>query len=819
MAQKRHNGNRYVNMKMGVKAMFILFILLFKTGFARYVPLYQNNTAISHFYFSRINHNENAIDSIYLIRENALKNNEKHTLAEADYSLITNIKDPDLAYTKLKILKNDIELYNLDFSGYLCYYQYEIGNIYLDEIGNLNQARNYFFKALNSADDNLNIQNWGLKASIHSKLAEIYLLKKDTLNCWAQFAMAKYLAENTPVLLSNKDNILLDLAKAILPLSVDSTLNILSLIKNNDEDRIFSDEAGLLEAEALVKQKRYVQVINQTAEKLSVSTIGSVPVISDSVDYYTQIQYFSLLTDAYIGLEKQNRFQNYHAIIDQLINNELFCYRRLFEKEITGNEILNEVSKSFDNFISKSLNYLVINKEQNEELILKLIFSSKGMQLSTNITRVESLHTLKNKSTRLTELGKNEQELQRYKSELYQENLSPALKNEIQTKFNNLYFDNLILKHKLNLDSLPAKTFKIPSKAEIRSQLQPRQGLLDLFVGDSSLFLAFLTHDTLLIKKIDHVCVVDSVSKQLYRLKTGLPVKDVNSFILKPFENKIARLSSLVIVPDKALFKIPFETIQLPGKDQLISLLDITYSYSSLLWYHQKNSLKPVKATSILTVAPECFSPNQPMQNPQYNSSVRDSKSLEPLMYSLKEINTIENIASNNNIGCRSLIGNKANETEVRDVINNYSILHFATHGHFDKMNNERSGIYLFQQPVEASNGIQDDNFISISELFNFRLKANLVVLSTCNSNQGKFTGGEGAMTIPRGFIYAGVPNVIASLWKVNDERTRDLMEAFYNHLLNDKVSYAEALHLAKLDCIANGFLPIDWAGFVLIGN
>jgi CHAT domain-containing protein len=44
-------------------------------------------------------------------------------------------------------------------------------------------------------------------------------------------------------------------------------------------------------------------------------------------------------------------------------------------------------------------------------------------------------------------------------------------------------------------------------------------------------------------------------------------------------------------------------------------------------------------------------------------------------------------------------------------------------------------------------------------------------------------------------------------------------MVAFYQHLLNDKVSYAKALQLAKLDCINNGFLYLDWAGFVLISN
>ena len=73
-------------------------------------------------------------------------------------------------------------------------------------------------------------------------------------------------------------------------------------------------------------------------------------------------------------------------------------------------------------------------------------------------------------------------------------------------------------------------------------------------------------------------------------------------------------------------------------------------------------------------------------------------------------------------------------------------------------------------------------------------------------------------MALPRGFMFAGVPNVIASLWSVQDERTQELMEAFYSYLLEGN-SYSEALRLAKLDSIKKGSLPMDWAGFILIGN
>ena len=87
-----------------------------------------------------------------------------------------------------------------------------------------------------------------------------------------------------------------------------------------------------------------------------------------------------------------------------------------------------------------------------------------------------------------------------------------------------------------------------------------------------------------------------------------------------------------------------------------------------------------------------------------------------------------------------------------------------------------------------------------------------------CNTGTGEIAEGEGVLALPRGFILSGVPNVISTLWKVHDEKTKDLMTSFYHHLLAGN-TYAEALRLAKLDAIEKGVLPLDWAGGVLTGS
>ena len=73
-------------------------------------------------------------------------------------------------------------------------------------------------------------------------------------------------------------------------------------------------------------------------------------------------------------------------------------------------------------------------------------------------------------------------------------------------------------------------------------------------------------------------------------------------------------------------------------------------------------------------------------------------------------------------------------------------------------------------------------------------------------------------MALPRAFIFAGVPNLVVSLWKIHDEKTKNMMLDFYTFILEGN-SYSEALRKAKLQGIKNGELPIDWSGIILIGN
>ncbi len=125
-----------------------------------------------------------------------------------------------------------------------------------------------------------------------------------------------------------------------------------------------------------------------------------------------------------------------------------------------------------------------------------------------------------------------------------------------------------------------------------------------------------------------------------------------------------------------------------------------------------------------------------------------------------------------------------------------YRIVHFATHGVFDNENPGLSGLIL---SLYDERGQAQDGFLRLHDIYNLQLPAELIVLSACNTALGKQLKGEGLMGMVRGFLYAGSQRVVASLWKVDDEATSDLMRQFYVEMLQNNRSPAAALRQAQI--------------------
>lgn len=157
-------------------------------------------------------------------------------------------------------------------------------------------------------------------------------------------------------------------------------------------------------------------------------------------------------------------------------------------------------------------------------------------------------------------------------------------------------------------------------------------------------------------------------------------------------------------------------------------------------------------------------------------------------------------------------------ETATSPELAQYRYVHFATHGILNSEHPELSGIVL---SLVNENREPVDGFLRLHEIYNLNMPADLVVLSACQTGLGKEIRGEGLIGLTRGFMYAGSPRVVASLWKVDDAATAELMKRFYRGMLKDKLPPAAALRAAKVEMWKQKRwnAPFYWAAFELQGE
>lgn len=153
-----------------------------------------------------------------------------------------------------------------------------------------------------------------------------------------------------------------------------------------------------------------------------------------------------------------------------------------------------------------------------------------------------------------------------------------------------------------------------------------------------------------------------------------------------------------------------------------------------------------------------------------------------------------------------------ATETALKTLAPAYSIVHLAAHGELNVANPLFSRILLVPDD-------HNDGALEVHEIYELSLdRTELVVLSACDTQLGQLSQGDDLIGLTRAFMYAGAPSVIASLWKVDDQATRDFMVAFY-FFLKHSPTKADALRAAQRLIRAKYPHPYYWAAFILTGD
>ena len=256
----------------------------------------------------------------------------------------------------------------------------------------------------------------------------------------------------------------------------------------------------------------------------------------------------------------------------------------------------------------------------------------------------------------------------------------------------------------------------------------------------------------------------------------------------------------IVIVPNRALYKVPFAAL----KDESDIYLSQTYRIRivpslSTLGLIQDSPADYHSQTGALVVG------DPDVGDVLYKGRIQK---LCRLPSARKEAVMIAEL-----LGGEPLLEERATKQAVLQKIPSVSLIHFAAHGHA-----ERGEIALAPQRPTNATPCEKDYLLTMDDISQVQLRAKLVVLSCCHSAQGKVRA-EGVVGIARAFLGSGARSVLAALWPIPEEATEQLMSRFYKHLVRGK-SASESLHQAMKWMRSNGYADLEnWAPFMLIGD
>ena len=264
-----------------------------------------------------------------------------------------------------------------------------------------------------------------------------------------------------------------------------------------------------------------------------------------------------------------------------------------------------------------------------------------------------------------------------------------------------------------------------------------------------------------------------------------------------------------IFIPQESLFLVPFAALQDETGQFLLEKHAIQTAPAIQVLQLARQRQQQLAGSATAAAAPPLIVGNpimpriatQPGATPQ---SLRDLPGARA-----------EAIAIANLLKTKAITGAQATKARVVAQMPQARIIHLATHGLLDDFKGQ--GIPGAVALAPNGTGERNDGLLTANEIFDLDLKAELVVLSACDTGRGEITG-DGVIGLSRSLIVAGAPSVVVSLWKVPDEATAFLMEQFYQNLQqgSDK---AQALRQAMLATRSRYPDPLDWAAFTLIGE
>lgn len=520
---------------------------------------------------------------------------------------------------------------------------------------------------------------------------------------------------------------------------------------------------------------------------------------------------------------------------------------------LTEHAKLNLSGKVIHVYEKALLNILRYHELEPNELFLEEAFSiaekGRSSALYSHLKQVEARQTLeipeelKEKEihlrTKLTQidldiaLEKNKKEskdiekIKNLENEHFDTNQDyEKLIKEFEEKYPN-YFDLKYNTHSISVKELQNKFAKLHSL--------DNACLLEYIIIKGVVYIFLVKKD---VYKIIQVPIADDIKDKIQEYNESISFVDFEdfyevstllySYLVKPVKEDLKGIEKIIIIRDTLLGDLSFDSLinpevkgsQYNNCQYLIEEYEIAYHYSASLMLNgiNRQQVTNVLGNNFMGIAPVDFSGGKDILIESGRGAAKVMRKagldgdLQNLPNTEKEVDTVSKIFESKKLSTKKLFYTEATKEKLIEHSQDYKYLLIATHGFSSKEEN-LSGIFLSQEE-ENKNSI-----LYTSEVYNLKLNADLVVLSSCSSGIGKEVVGEGMVSLNRGFLFAGASNIIFTQFDIPDHSSSILVELLFKYILEGS-SYAEALRKAKLNLIKDEkYSPQDWTGFALLGS
>lgn len=326
----------------------------------------------------------------------------------------------------------------------------------------------------------------------------------------------------------------------------------------------------------------------------------------------------------------------------------------------------------------------------------------------------------------------------------------------------------------------------------LQQQLQGDEQLLEFYIDDSYLYAFVADTNTISLTRTP----IGTLTQTIAHFRQAILEPNNNAWqalseslyhqIFAPVASKVNR-SKLVIVPHGALHYLPFAALY-DGRQFVLDNYSLRFLPSASVMQFLKS---PQHRAGVPMLA---------LGNPDLGDSQFDLPGTQ------QEVGSISRVVPGSVVALRQ----QATESLLKEYADQVPVLHIASHGEFNPKAPLQSRLLLVG---DAKN----DGNLTVSELYDMKINADLVTLSACQTGLGDIQSGDDVIGLTRGFMFAGAANIIASLWVVDDEATARLMTDLYNNLRHEDKQ--QSLRDAQRDVRQHYPHPYYWAAFQLTGT